>query len=424
MCKSPTANAVQTSLLFPTPRSGDSAKKRRLTEDEALALSKEFAALDFPDSPYSSYDPCSPLGSPESLSDVPTSPISPVRRRSSGSVTTIAEPCGHAQRLREEEQDVVQAACGQRREFVRAKRTQPSRETPKAPPSPVLPSLGGLSLGLSLAVQEETLGPASNPCKYSLAASIGEGGAGTVRRGVERTTGRHVAIKTLKKGVEYVAEVEAAAMRACASHPNALQLLDTFTCTNGETHLVSELATGDLLEHLQSSGPVSEDQARQHCRGLLSALSTLHEAGFCHRDVKLENCLLSTEGALLLCDMGTAARCTYQSRLSDAVGSHSYMSPEVVAAHNFGSTYDGTACDVHSTGIVFYAMVAGSFPFELASPDCAQYTQLSQGAHPWPSHFSKELSEVLQMMIGGAEGQRPTCEDLLSHRYFLEETAC
>lgn len=437
MCKSPT-NTVHDTMPIPTPRAGDSAKKRRLTKEEVLALSKdllqELAGLEFPDSPYSSEEDSSPSCSNENVDSVsPMSPPSPVRRRSNGSVAymppMVAEPCGHAQRLRTEEQAVVQAATGERNEFVRAKRRSNPREaktlespTRKEAPAvqneaPTAPALS-LQPPLSCCSQKQMIGHLCNPCKYLLADSIGEGSASTVRRGTDLDSGRHVAVKTLLRDMDSVAGMEVSAMQACAGHPHVLQLLDEFVC-NGETHIVSELASSDLLEHLQEHGPLSEDQARVHCRGLLSALNTLHNAGFCHRDVKLENLLLAPDKRLLLCDMGTAA--TTNHRHVDAVGSMSYMAPEVVAArNNSGNDYDGAMADVHSSGVVLYACCAGVFPFELASPQCGGYQRLLQGEHQWPNHFSVELTDLLQSMLGCDECQRSTPKQLLQHRWFTE----
>jgi len=378
-----------------TPRNGDSAKKRRLTEEEIASLQapQEIGA---PDSPYTSED----LDDVD-LFDHPISPenepVSPVRRRSSGSVgRMVAEPFDRAASLRDEEDAVVQAAYGYRPEFKPAKRTQAQR------------------LRISSACDEQLVGPTREDEKYYFQDKIGEGASATVWSAVETETGDNVAIKVVRP--DDVVNHEVAAMTAVQGSANVLSLIENFMF-EGDQHVVTELAQGDLLQELQNRGPMPESQARVHGMAVMSGLETLHRAGYSHRDVKLENLLVSQGGKLLLGDFGSAAPLKTADgtpvRHWTAVGSESYMAPEVLG---YGSDFDGAKADVWSTGVVLYAIVAGEFPFELASPECMRYQRFMQGEHDWPMHFSLGLIDLITSMLASSH-QRTTLEAALAHKW-------
>jgi len=384
-----------------TPRNGDSAKKRRLTDEEIASL-RAPQEIGAPDSPYTAEDP-----EDLDLFDQPLSPeqepVSPVRRRSSGSVgCMVAEAKDRAACLREEDQNLVQAAYGYRPEFKPAKRTQAQR------------------LRISLACDEPRVGPPQDTEKYALQRKIGEGATAAVWNAMDTDTGDSVAIKVVRTD-DFHQSVEVEAMTAVQGDANVLCLKERFMF-EGDEHVVTELAEGDLLQELQNRGPVPEAKARVHGMAVMSALETLHRAGYSHRDVKLENLLVSQTGALLLGDFGSAAPLLTADgtpvRHWTPMGSESYMAPEVLAAGSVGADYEGRPADVWSTGVVLYAIVAGEFPFESASPECIRYQGFMQGEHDWPVHFSPALIELITSMLTSSSHQRTTLEAALAHKWF------
>jgi len=411
---SPTSATAK--MLEITPRAGDSAKKRRISDVEAFSIERGQCDSPPADSPYSHSDDDDLFTDfTDALVLNDDEPISPVRRRSSGSVTVI-EPHDICAAIRMEDEDITAMAQGKRREARPAKRTQAQRHT--AAPTISTPR----SAESLLAVDEEGVGPEDSPQRYVLKRIVGEGAAGTVWSALDRETSTHVAVKIMRKNSDMPESLETEAMAACESR-HVIALLDSFELS-GESYMVLPLASEDLLQHIMETGPLAEDKVRPLARDLIHALEALHSAGYCHRDVKLENILLSPQGHLILADLGAAASARTQEgvlcRHSHAVGSSSYMAPEVVASNMFGSDYEGTAADVWSSGISLYAMAAGEFPFEMASPDCGRYQQFMRGEHTWPSHFSQGLIELLQQMLTGAN-HRASIAELGAHPYLCTE---
>jgi len=75
-------------------------------------------------------------------------------------------------------------------------------------------------------------------------------------------------------------------------------------------HIVMELCSGELFEQLQTRGRYTEGDAAAVTRTLLATIQFCHSRGVMHRDVKLENVLLASQGSctdVKLIDFGIAA---------------------------------------------------------------------------------------------------------------------
>jgi serine/threonine protein kinase len=87
-------------------------------------------------------------------------------------------------------------------------------------------------------------------------------------------------------------------------HPNVVkiyQVLDSET----ECYVVMEYAPGgELMSKITKNTKFSEDEARKYFRQLISAIDHFHQAKVVHRDLKLENILLTENMDLLITDFG------------------------------------------------------------------------------------------------------------------------
>ncbi|XP_049957970.1 serine/threonine-protein kinase 33-like [Schistocerca serialis cubense] len=139
-------------------------------------------------------------------------------------------------------------------------------------------------------------------------------------------------------------------------------------------YLVLELCTGTLAKEFYERRPFSEADTREVIRKLASAVAYLHSNGIVHRDLKLENILLTTnpddpEDKLYIkvTDFGQSvvrSGVAYDQMLHERCGTMAYMAPEVMELRMYSHQ-----CDVWSMGVITYLLLVGDFPFTGDSPE-------------------------------------------------------
>lgn len=128
--------------------------------------------------------------------------------------------------------------------------------------------------------------------------------------------------------------------------------------------LVQEYVSGQSLFQLikakgQKAG-LGEDQAKYYFKQIMEAVRFMHGHLICHRDLKLENILVSDRNRVKIIDFGFSIRTQEDVPLKIFCGTSSYMSPEIVRK----AQYNGFKSDVWALGVVLYVMLTGKFPFK------------------------------------------------------------
>lgn len=145
--------------------------------------------------------------------------------------------------------------------------------------------------------------------KYILSGRLlGEGATGCVHYGTCTATGREVALKCLSASAKNLNnEVSACRRVAVHGHSNICAFLG-FLVVRDKAWIVMELCSrGEVFNQIESDGPIPEEIARSYARGMVAGVTFMHEEhGVAHRDIKLENMLLTKEGTVRICDFGLA----------------------------------------------------------------------------------------------------------------------
>lgn len=126
--------------------------------------------------------------------------------------------------------------------------------------------------------------------------------------------------------------------------------------------MVMEAAMGgELYHYLKKHERMEETIAREIILQVISAMLYCHSRGVVHRDLKLENVLFKSEGEgdflVKVVDFGIAG--VAQEKVD--AGTLSYMAPECLERVAADTT---PAIDVWAIGVMFYAMIYGSLPFQ------------------------------------------------------------
>ncbi|KAJ7905403.1 other/HAL protein kinase [Mycena olivaceomarginata] len=192
---------------------------------------------------------------------------------------------------------------------------------------------------------------------------LGSGAGGTVRliKGSTKSGGTTFAVKqfrpkrTGESEKEYQKKVTAEfCVGSTLKHANIIATVDIVS-DHGHYYEVMEYAPYDLFSVVMSG---------KMCRPeIYCGVEYLHEMGLAHRDLKLDNCVMTTDNVVKLIDFGTA---TSSPPPTGIVGSDPYLAPEVLS----GEPYDPRKTDVWSVGIMFMCMTDPSFKaFVAAHPD-------------------------------------------------------
>ena len=156
-------------------------------------------------------------------------------------------------------------------------------------------------------------------------------------------------------------------MRRC-HHPNLVECLGFFHGEDELALLMTLAPGGDCQQLLQRHGALSERAATAIVQQLAGALHYMHTGpGVLHRDVKLENVLVSDVGytatgtpRIKLCDFGHSCllegSCHGAARDDGFRGTQGYAAPEV--AQPGAPPLWTTAADVWGVGVVYYALLA------------------------------------------------------------------
>lgn len=224
---------------------------------------------------------------------------------------------------------------------------------------------------------------------------IGRGSMGVVYRGLQLHVMRAAAVKVVPAGTPRASNRLAAEARAVAKvdHPNVVRVYD-LDIHEGHLVVVMELVEGASLRCLfDTAGPLLEDDLVAVGAGIGRGLSAIHDAGLVHRDLKMDNVLLTSQGVPKIVDCGLAWRGGSKDDFEGCVvGTPAYMAPEQWIARVVDQR-----SDLYALGVLLYAAATGTFPFR-GSTDELKRQHLSREPRS-PQECNRRLDDGLSAVI-------------------------
>ncbi|WP_183101174.1 serine/threonine-protein kinase, partial [Nocardioides pelophilus] len=216
-------------------------------------------------------------------------------------------------------------------------------------------------------------------------------------------TGAEVVLKAIDSQVVHAAarlrfEHETRVLRQLTGTGLA-ELYDSGEADN-RLYLVQPLVPGRTLEALLRSGPLPVEEVLTIAIGIAGALSTAHEVGIVHRDVKPANVIVEVNAgridAVTLIDFGFARSALLdESVREDLVGTVRYLAPE--AAGLLSATPDERS-DLYAVGILLFECLTGRPPFPGPSVSGLLRQHLSMPA-PAVCDIRSDVPRVLDVIL-------------------------
>ena len=178
-------------------------------------------------------------------------------------------------------------------------------------------------------------------------------------------------------------------------HPHIIKLYEVLD-TPLSIMLVMEYAGGgELYTYVQKQRRLNEVECCRIFTQILNGVEYCHRAKIIHRDLKLENILLTEANPAQLpnvkiADFGLSNSIKFNEKMGTNCGTPSYTCPEQIT----GKEYIGSAADIWSLGVIFYAMVCGFLPFEAVSIP-ALYKRIKSGVYRCPDYISEEARDLI-----------------------------
>ncbi|KAH0288484.1 protein kinase, partial [Aureobasidium melanogenum] len=266
---------------------------------------------------------------------------------------------------------------------------------------------------------------------WDLGKTIGAGSMGKVKLARNKETGEQVAVKIVprqstdehrnaqdRERADHSKEVRTAreaAIVTLVDHPYICGMRDVVR-TNYHWYMLFEYVNGgQMLDYIISHGRLKEKQARKFGRQIASALDYCHRNSIVHRDLKIENILISKTGDIKIIDFGLSNTFSPKGLLKTFCGSLYFAAPELLQA----KAYTGPEVDVWSFGIVLYVLVCGKVPFDDQSMP-QLHAKIKKGAVEYPPWLSAECKNLIARMLVTDPSQRASLAEIMVHPWMTK----
>ena len=287
-----------------------------------------------------------------------------------------------------------------------------------------------LAAEMNLQVKQENLiiQEKVNPSKkYKPTKMLGSGSFGSVYEAKNTIFQNIVAMKVIKKDPNN--ELDEQEIRneidilKKLSHPNIVKIYE-FYISNSHYYIVTEFCKeGELFSYIKNK--YSERQLAVLFYQVFSGLWYLHDNKILHRDIKLENIMISQKekdnetGEELfwakIIDFGTAKIFEKNKKEKDVVGSSYYIAPEVLK-QNYNEK-----CDTWSVGVILYMMLVGRAPFDGKDDEeiiCKINSADYNSNEPRLMKHSPEVRDLVSKLLQKDTDKRYSAKEAIAHPWF------
>ncbi|CAI2384149.1 unnamed protein product [Moneuplotes crassus] len=263
---------------------------------------------------------------------------------------------------------------------------------------------------------------------YKKVKKLGEGGFGHVYLLRNKLNGEEIAAKfvdheCLSRANTIEKALKEARHLTNLKHKNIINLQTVFIYKREIIMFTEYIAGGELKEYLfKKSKPFAEFEAKKIMQVLVSAIDYIHQNNVVHRDLKLENILLTESSnpySLKLIDFGISGVLSRAGGEIIHAGTLAYSPPEIVSKTDLSSNQK---IDVWSLGVILYVLVTKRFPFYGQNESEILISILKDDLEfPISVPLSIELKNLLTKMLDKDPKKRISMADVQCHSWMDNE---
>ncbi|KAH8881410.1 Pkinase-domain-containing protein [Thozetella sp. PMI_491] len=268
---------------------------------------------------------------------------------------------------------------------------------------------------------------------YEFIKTIGQGSMGKVKLAKNLETGEQVACKIIERvsqddgrtskeerdasdKAREIRNAREAALVNVLHHPHICALRDNVR-TRWHWYMLFEYVNGgQMLDYIISHGKLKEKNARRFARQIASAVDYCHRNSIVHRDLKIENILISKNNDIKIIDFGLSNLFSPRGdRLKTFCGSLYFAAPELLQAQ----PYTGPEVDIWSFGVVIYVLVCGKVPFDDQYMPTL-HAKIKKGSVDYPNWLSSECKHLISRMLVVDPTKRANMVEVLNHPWMIK----
>ncbi|XP_053671915.1 phosphorylase b kinase gamma catalytic chain, skeletal muscle/heart isoform isoform X1 [Anopheles nili] len=267
--------------------------------------------------------------------------------------------------------------------------------------------------------------------KYEPKEILGRGISSTVRRCIEKETGKEFAAKIIDLGAAETGDSnhmleatrqEIQILRQVMGHKFIIELQDVFE-SDAFIFLVFELCRqGELFDYLTSVVTLSEKKSRYIMRQIFEGVDYIHSKNIVHRDLKPENILLDDNLNVKITDFGFARVLKETEKLYDLCGTPGYLAPETLKCNMFEDA-PGYAkeVDIWACGVIMFTLLVGCPPF-WHRKQMVMLRNIMEGKYSFTSpewaDISEDPKDLIRKCLVVDPSKRITVTEALKHPFF------
>ncbi|XP_029721055.1 phosphorylase b kinase gamma catalytic chain, skeletal muscle/heart isoform isoform X3 [Aedes albopictus] len=267
--------------------------------------------------------------------------------------------------------------------------------------------------------------------KYEPKEILGRGISSTVRRCIEKETGKEFAAKIIDLGAiesgdsNHMLEAtrqEIQILRQVMGHKYIIELQDVFE-SDAFIFLVFELCRqGELFDYLTSVVTLSEKKSRYIMRQIFEGVDYIHSKNIVHRDLKPENILLDDCLNVKITDFGFARKLKEGEKLFDLCGTPGYLAPETLKCNMFEDAPGySKEVDIWACGVIMFTLLVGCPPF-WHRKQMVMLRNIMEGKYSFTSpewaDISEDPKDLIRKCLVVDPSKRITVTEALKHPFF------